>query len=342
VVGALVRDVYRVDRSRIAMLPAARGALGVLVPLTIGVATSQTLAGVVICTGVLNVAVSDQSGPYRERVERLLVAAMAAAVSVFLGAATGGNDLVAVGLVAVWGFAGGLSAALGPAATVIGVPSIALLVVFEAMPQTLGQAAVEGGLVLLGGLSYAALAVAAWPVQPFGPQRSALAATFRSLASLTRATSSPIGPPAATTEMTTAGAALATMPGDEEEAERLRIVFDQAERIRLELLALDTLRSDLQIDASACTSIDTLLEAAGDVLDAFARTATPRAVADTSVALRRVEVAANDLRRVAANNTQAAVTLQHAEALAGQLRTVAELFSAGNTTSRAALAGLAG
>ena len=335
-----MRELFRVDRSKVATLPAVRGALVVVVVLAIAVATGQTLTGLVVAIGVVNVAASDQSGPYRERAERLVVAAVAAGVSVFVGAATGANDTLAVVLAAVWGLVGGLVVALGPAATVTAVPSITLLLVFGAMPATLRQSAAEGGLVLLSGLMYAAVAVGAWPVRPFGPQRSALAAVFHSLAGSARESVAVTGPPAATAEMMTAAAALAATSRDDGETEALRIVFDQAERLCLELLALDTLRQDLDVDAPARIPLQAVLQAAGEVLEAIAGSLSTRhATPGVDVPLRRLDLAVNGLQLVSAGNTQATVALKHVQALAGQLRTVVQLGAAGKTVGAGALDG---
>ena len=101
-VGALTRDLLRVDRSKVALLPGLRGAVGVSTPLPLAVATGQTLTGLAVAIGVLNVAGSDHAGPYRDRAERLLVHAVAAAGSVFVGAATGANGALALGVLALW------------------------------------------------------------------------------------------------------------------------------------------------------------------------------------------------------------------------------------------------
>src|SRR5579864_6514427 len=144
-VSALLRDPVRVEWSRLAFFPAMRGAFGVVVPLAVGVATGQTATGVAVAVGVFNVALSDASDPYRHRAERLVVAALASAVSAFAGAATGANAILSVCLVAIWGLAGGLLAGVRPAATLTVVPSIGLLLIFSGMPRTPEDAAIAAG-----------------------------------------------------------------------------------------------------------------------------------------------------------------------------------------------------
>ena len=316
------------ERSRITVLPALRGAVGLVAPLAVGVATGQNATGVAVAVGVYNVALSDASDPYRHRAERLLIAALASAVSVFAGAATGANGVLAVFLVAIWGFAGGLLGAVRPAATMIVVPSISLLLIFSGTPTTLAQAAVEAAFVLGGGLVYAAFAVAVWPVRPYGPQRSALSALFRSLAAGARRKLPAAGGPVSTVEVTTAGEALAGMPNDGDEPEQLQILFDQAERLRLELSALSTIHQQLAANDPARAQVHLVLEATTRVLDDTASALIARAHAsDPGQSLCRLEAAVLDLENLTGGNSQIVAMQKHATALAGQLRTVAALMA---------------
>ena len=139
----------------------------------------------------------------------MLLAGACGAVSVFVGCATGASTVLTVVLVALWGFAGGLLAALGPEALQIGLTSVVLLLVFGGQPAPPEIAAARAALILVGGVLQAALAVAAWPVRRFGPQRAALAALFRQLAAYARAPSDPGEAPPATAEATAASTALA-------------------------------------------------------------------------------------------------------------------------------------
>ena len=328
----LARDVVRVDRSQLALVTALRNAVGVVVPLAVGAATGHLLVGLTISIGALNVAFTDRPGPYRLRAGRMLLAGLAAAASVFAGAATGGIDWLAVALAALWGFGGGLLVALGAVATQIGLTSVILLVVFAARPMTPAQAGGQAGLIMAGALLQTVLAVAAWPVRRFGPQRDALAAVFRQLAGYTHAPSGPGSAPPATAEITAAGQVLTGAGSDHSAAgEALRTLLDETERIRLELLALDDARHRLSHGDKTITGcIDAVMEGAGSVLNALADALTAgQSPTGTSAPLQRIEAAADALRMIVHGaggraGVGLAATLARVEALGGQLRAATE------------------
>lgn len=187
----LLRDVLRVDRTKILVIPALRSAAGVATPLALGTVTGHTLAGVTACTGALQVAFSDKPGLYRVRAARMLLAGLWSAASVLVGSATGAIAAPAVALAALWGFGGGMLVALGVAAADVGMAGIVLLLVFAGQPLTPAGAVNAAALVMAGAVFQTMLAVAAWPVQPLGPQRMALAAVLRQLAASAGAIRSP-------------------------------------------------------------------------------------------------------------------------------------------------------
>src|SRR5438270_7246615 len=121
VLRQLVRDMMKVDRTQIDVIRAFRNAVGVVTPLAIGAATGHLLTGFGVSIGALNVVFTDLGGPYRLRAFRMVMASLFGAVSVFLGAVTATVEPVAVILVALWGFGGGMLMALGPAAGQVGV-----------------------------------------------------------------------------------------------------------------------------------------------------------------------------------------------------------------------------
>src|SRR5438270_9256079 len=100
---------------------ALRNTAAVILPLAAGVATQHTSIGVGIAVGALNTMFSDQPGPYRLRMRRMLGAACAAGVSAFAGYMLGGSDVLITLAALVWGFGGGLLVALGPETGRIGL-----------------------------------------------------------------------------------------------------------------------------------------------------------------------------------------------------------------------------
>jgi len=83
---AFWQTVIRFQREKVAPWMALRNALGISLPLVVGVAVGATGSGVIACTGALNVAFADSSAPYAQRGWRMLVASALVAIAVFVGA----------------------------------------------------------------------------------------------------------------------------------------------------------------------------------------------------------------------------------------------------------------
>ena len=104
-------------------------------------------------------------------------------------------------------------------------------------------AAGQALLVLGGAALQTLLAVAPWPVRRSSPERAALAALLRGLGAYMRAPSGPDKPPPASAETTAAISALTGIGSDHSAVgEALRTLLDEAERLRLELMALERAR----------------------------------------------------------------------------------------------------
>ena len=90
---------------------ALRNAAAVVVPLGIGIATGHVGIGLGISAGALNTMFLDQPGPYRLRMQRMLLTAIAAGLSTFAGGMLGGSTLLLAIAALVWGIGGGIGRA---------------------------------------------------------------------------------------------------------------------------------------------------------------------------------------------------------------------------------------
>lgn len=245
---------------------ALRNAAAIVLPLGIGIASGHVAAGLGVATGALNTMFTDQPGPYRLRLRRMLLTAFAAAVSAFVGSLLGASAPLLALAALLWGVGGGLLVALGPDAGRAGLTSMILLLVMGAEPRDPAGALVAAGLIFAGGVLQTLFAVAAWPLQRYGPEREALAQLCRQLARTARAGSDPdLAPPLTQAlldiEHLLHGAHRARGPV----MERFRVLAGVLERARLELLAL----ADLH-DPAAHATIQRLQEYAARALDALA------------------------------------------------------------------------
>ena len=164
-----------------------RNTTAVVLPLAWGIGTGQLLAGIAAAVGAVTTMYSDQPGPYRQRLTRLLSVSAAGGLATFLGLTL--NHLLPALLVAslAIGFAGALLVTFGDAIARVGMTAMVLLAIATDLPApTLSAALVLTAEVTAGGLLLTLFSIAAWPLQRYGPEREALAAVYRGLAAMAR------------------------------------------------------------------------------------------------------------------------------------------------------------
>lgn len=264
------RTVTRFDRTKLLPRIALRNSIGVALPLAIGVLAGNTLSGVAIATGALNVSYSDGDDSYPRRARRMLLAGILTSGAVFAGGILGRNYSVAIFVAALWAFASGLVVSLGTTAADLGVISLVTLVVYSAQGLSAQNSAWAGLLALSGSLFQTVLSLLFWPVQRYEPERRALGQLYQELAQLATTAAATDAAPAASQVTTRAQQMLSTLGQDHHiEGERYRSLLNQGERIRLCLLILARLHRRLgreNPDSPAAASLDRYLEIAGDIL----------------------------------------------------------------------------
>jgi uncharacterized membrane protein YccC len=308
---------------------AIRNTLAVTLPLLIGAAFGQLPIGLAISTGALNTMFADQPGPYARRAERILLTAIAMAASAFVGFAIGAHPVWMVMAGAFWGFAGALLVAISSDAGRVGVTSIILLVVTAATPKPVGEAASAALLIFSGGLLQLLMAVAAWPLQRYRPERTALALVYDEIGRAARERPPTTEPPPVTASLTDLHLMLYGLRRRESMAiQSLRVLAELAERIRLDILALTGLREQLP-QGDLRTRTRELLEMAADAIvdiaDALRDETTPAhafpILADFDTKLAAFEssqqAAATPAATAAASTTPGASAASAASAVSG-------------------------
>ncbi|MFA1750544.1 FUSC family protein [Xanthomonas campestris] len=306
---------------------ALRNTAAVVLPLLIGVATGHVAAGLAVCSGALNTMFSDQPGPYRARLQRMLMAALAAGGAALLGIWVGHNTpaLVLAGL--VLGLGGGLLVALGPVAARVGLTSMILLVVSADMRLPVAQAPGVALLIFAGGVLQVLLALAAWPLQRYRPERFALAELMRQLASIARQRPEATAPPPATQEVLDA---MVMLHGEHRSraiaVQSFRIIAELCDRVRLELLSLAD--ADTRLGQSqARPAIERVLERSAIVLEQLAHAMTvgedPAAATASMTGFDDLVAALAQFQHDNADTRQrrlVRVAVARAQGLGGQLR----------------------
>ena len=250
----LVRGAVALDRSGLTLGRAAHNVVGVGAPLAVGVATGHIADGVAVASGAMVVGFVDLGGPYSARFRLMLVTAVLLATSSFVGFLAGRNDWPAVFVLAAWGFAAGLMAALGPAPSFAALSAALGLLFAEDFPTDVPEALRRSALVLAGGLLQTLLAVLVWPFRPNAPEREAAAGAAQALSDLTHSWP---GPTRSSAFMRAAGRAESMLAAHRtwgarrtEIANRLRQFTDELERIYGELFALRAERARVSTQAA--------------------------------------------------------------------------------------------
>ena len=260
-------------RSLIALKPrdvplrvALRNTVAVIAPLALGLAFDQVPAGLAMTTGAINTMFTDQPGPYRQRMQRMLLAALAAGLSALIGILIGENTTLFVIAAVIFGLLGGLLVALGPVAARAGLTSMIVMMITADMGLPVAHAPGVAAMIFAGGLLQMLLALAAWPLQRYRPERFALATVLQQLAVVARTRPDPSQPPPVSMA---AMEALETLHGQHHSrgvaVQSFRIIAELCERVRIDLLALGDLHTRIE-DADARLRIEGILDSADTIL----------------------------------------------------------------------------
>jgi uncharacterized membrane protein YccC len=272
---SIVGGITRFDREEFQLVRGARYALGLGIPLFVGVATSHTIEGIAVAGGGSLIGLTDSGSPYRRRLRTMLVACAAAALSTFVGEATGSYDVVAVLLLGLWSFGAGMFIALGLPTYFVAMMAPLSMVVVAAYPADALHSLERAGLVLVGGLIQIALVLVLWRVHAHRPERAAVARLYRALATWTRDVEGDSHRVAVLEALERARKALAFAEGGlaapSPAGEAFRVLVDEADRTYLDLVALRNAREELtSADRETIAPLALAREAAAAVLSAVA------------------------------------------------------------------------
>ncbi|MEO6884982.1 MAG: FUSC family membrane protein, partial [Jatrophihabitantaceae bacterium] len=265
----LLRSAARLDRTQSDPIVSLRNAIGVAAPLAIGALLGNAAFGLPSTIGALQTAFADRPGPYRLRMLRMLGTALAAGITSTLAVLFSRTDVGSALLLLVLAFCAGLLLTGGPSATQVGVAATGAALVLGHSPEPGSVALHIGLLVLIGGVGQTLLAVAAWPLRRHQPERLALAGLYRELAEVARRPpGTGVGPPAGDT-LTAVRLTLYGLGHDHgPSVEAYRVLLDEAERIRREVLVLDGLAERLRTGSSewAAAAIGAVLSGSAGML----------------------------------------------------------------------------
>jgi uncharacterized membrane protein YccC len=258
------------DLSQITVQQAIPSTIGFLLPLTIGVATGQVLAGVSIAGGALGIGSVGLTYTYRARIRTMFLACIAVAISAFVGAITSHLGFLAILILGVWGFGAGLLASLGQPALIIGLQAVVALIILSHFALSPLQAALQALLFFTGGVFQIVLALLFAPLQRTTIEREALTAAFQQLADYAISQDRESSGEQLRDALMKAQTILADSNDQSQQGSILFALLEEAEKMRLIFIVLRTLRQSLAKENTKQTQHEVcmkqLLQSAADEL----------------------------------------------------------------------------
>ncbi|MFL5831593.1 MAG: FUSC family protein [Solirubrobacteraceae bacterium] len=316
----IIAGISRFEHQGFQPVRGVRYAVGVGIPLFLGVATGHTIEGIAVAGGSSLIGLTDSGIPYRGRLHAMLIASLAAAISTFVGEVTGAYDVLAVVLLGLWSFSAGMFYALGLPTYFVALMAPLSMVIVAAYPADALHSAERAGLVFVGGLIQIALVLVLWRIHAHRPERAAVARLYRALAAWTRDADADSGRVAVLVALDASRQALVLTEGHlaapSPAGEAFRTLVDEADRAYVDLVALRNARTELAAaDRAAVPPLALAREASADVLAAVADALDSGRWRADAVALRARLDAAVDALRQEAQRRRAAGD----EAMAGEL-----------------------
>jgi len=165
-----------------------RTALGVAVPLLVGIAAGNETAALGASFGGLMVSLADTGGAYGTRARMTISAVILGAAEVFVASLAANNGWLAAATMFLVAGATGFSAAFGPHAGPLGLTMALTYAITLGLPQDLAGAAASAGWFLAGGAWAVTLSLVLWAGHRWSPLVEAIAQTYRAVAQFARVT----------------------------------------------------------------------------------------------------------------------------------------------------------
>ncbi|MEV7427672.1 FUSC family protein [Streptomyces sp. NPDC091212] len=164
----------------------ARASVAMATPLAVGLVTDRTAYGALVSMGALFALLGDTADAYRMRIFNIALPQLFGAVGVTVGTLVLGRGWLAVGVLTLIALLSGMISSIGAVASVAGLLLLINTVVGAGlpMPEPWWMAPL---LLSLGGLFVLGLSLLAWPLRGRGPERAAVAGTYRAVADLLEA-----------------------------------------------------------------------------------------------------------------------------------------------------------
>jgi uncharacterized membrane protein YccC len=252
------------------------------------------------------------------------------AFAVFVGSATGRMHVIAIAIAMGWAFTAGMLVSVSTRAGDLGLNTLVALIVFAARgPTTLSGAFDAALLVLGGGLLQMMFALLLWPVHPHEPEKRDIAQAYRDLADTLTPSAERVLAATLATPAREGQESLGALGRDHTpEGERLRVLVDQIDRLRLSSFQLSRLRFGLNgAREQLGRDVDKVFEIAVRLLHCVADSLTGEECRrDLARLVSELNAAVSHLRsRMGPGDAFAADVAAAVDVFVGQLRSVERL-----------------
>jgi uncharacterized membrane protein YccC len=257
---APARSTLQLDLSQLTTIQAIRAALGLGIPLLVGIITNNLVVGVSLAGGAASLAGVGLQVTYHSRLRLMLLACVGIALSAFVGSVTSPVGWLAVLVAALWGGLAGLLVGFGQSGLVIGLQLSLAMIILSHFALEPVNAALQAALMFGGALFQTALAMLPLPLRRSAAERMVLANLYRQLAAYARTKEEQNKPPVREA-LYKANTVLAGVRQSSSQSKIFLALLEEAERLRLSLLILNTLRQNLNATLTNETSFNQKLEA---------------------------------------------------------------------------------
>ncbi|MEW2305214.1 FUSC family protein [Streptomyces sp. NPDC006655] len=179
----LVRNLRPQQAAPLNRAALLRAALGMSLPLALGLAAGQPAYGALASMGALSGVIGDTADAYRMRILNIAVPQLFGAVGVTAGSLVYGQGWLTVAVVTGIALVSGMISTIGAVSSVSGLLLLLNSVIGAGLPLP-GPWWLTPVLMTGGGLLVLLLALLAWPLRSGVPERSAVAAAYRTVADL--------------------------------------------------------------------------------------------------------------------------------------------------------------
>jgi uncharacterized membrane protein YccC len=174
---------FRLTSTAPAIEAGLRGAIGMSVPVFVGIAAGQVAVGIIAAFGSWFTLLADIGGTYGQKARAMLAANLGGALAIVVGGSVAHLPELALLVTAAWIFFAGLAPLFGSAPAQVSLLSSVMLVIASG---TMGwaNALPQSGWWVVGGAWATALSLGIWSIHPNRPVREAVSKLYFTLSTL--------------------------------------------------------------------------------------------------------------------------------------------------------------